>query len=515
MRHCSARTADVPGVLRALLRSGRLCGSLTGAAPASYSIAALAADVQRQAAQKTAMVFDLDALRNNFSDCLRSFPSHFVHALAIKSAPMTFMVDEALAAGLGIEAASFGEAASAVERGCSPAKLYFDSPAKTVTELRWALELGVSINADSLEELARIDAVLAERGPSRPSTSTIGLRINPIIDGGSIGIFAVSSSPDGKFGHPLHSHEARAAVRRAFDMYPWLSGLHAHVGSAGTSLPMLASGAATLVELAHDIDAQCRRGGGTPRVTTLDIGGGLATNMATDDVSPTFEEYSRVLSAAAPSLFTHTHRTVVTEFGRALTSKAGWIVTQVEYAKEPMRDHSASGAAAGANVPAEETTRTAICHAGADMMLRACYRPDLYTHRISTYDAHGKPLASRRGRTVTTHLAGPLCFAGDYFQKDVMLPTLEAGDFVVVHDAGANTLALWSRHCSRVRPPVYTYERPPAEGDEVQVATQLEAEPLRNVLEFWGAPPPSSVEAQRHAAPPGHRPPEASPPYVL
>lgn len=32
------------------------------------------------------------------------------------------------------------------------------------------------------------------------------------------------------------------------------------------------------------------------------------------------------------------------------------------------------------------------------------------------------------------------------------LPTLEAGDWLVLHDTGANTLALFSRHCSRPAP---------------------------------------------------------------
>ena len=599
-RHAAARVADVPGVLHALLRAGHLCSSVSGPAPSSHSAAALAAAVQRQAAQKAAVLYDIDALRTTFSECTSAFPSHFVHALAIKSAPMAFIVDEALEAGLGIEAASFGEAASAIQRGCPPAKMYFDSPAKTVSELRWALELGLSINADSVEELKRIDAVLTERGPSRPSSSTIGLRVNPIVHGGSIGIFAVSNSPDGKFGHPLHSREARDAVLQAFTDFPWLCGLHAHVGSAGTSLPMLATGASTLVELARDVDEHCSAGS-TPRVTMLDIGGGLASNMDSELVTPTFGEYAQVLERAAPSLFSDSRRTVVTEFGRALTSKAGWVVSQVEYAKEPRRrsedlassvstveDQSTSRASlleaaptsgmcsGGPAAPAtaselasdisisthkrhllvtggsktvvrdamqglgafwnpfkqgwllhpsrrdellealtaltgkaasldgsrgpsnalgetptegigeeDAPVRTAICHIGADLLLRACYRPDLYAHRITAYDSSGEPLASRRARAVDHNLAGPLCFAGDYFQKGVSLPSLEPGDFVVVHDAGANTIALWSRHCSRLRPPVYTYERDD-EGAALRVSTRLEAERLETVLDFWG-----------------------------
>ena len=59
------------------------------------------------------------------------------------------------------------------------------------------------------------------------------------------------------------------------------------------------------------------------------------------------------------------------------------------------------------------------------------------------------------------NLAGPLCFAGDYVAKGVTLPALRPGDFVVVHDAGASTLGLWSKHCSRLAPPVFAYSRKP------------------------------------------------------
>ena len=83
------------------------------------------------------------------------------------------------------------------------------------------------------------------------------------------------------------------------------------------------------------------------------------------------------------------------------------------------------------------------------------------------------------------HIAGPLCFAGDFLAKDLPLPPLEPGDYVVVHDAGANSLSLWSRHCSRLVPPVYTFERVADAGGGVRVARQKAAEPLERLLEFW------------------------------
>ena len=198
----------------------------------------------------------------------------------------------------------------------------------------------------------------------------------------------------------------------------------------------------------------------------------------------------------APDLFKNTRRRVFTEFGRALTSKVGFIVSQVEYAKQrelvSTADPSASVASASDSSASLDSARIAILHAGADVLMRACYRPELYSHRVSAYGPDGSSLDSPIcGRPQLVHdLAGPLCFAGDYLKKGVHLPSIEVGDYVVVHDAGANTLALWSKHCSRLAMPVYSYSRG-ADG-RISVHKRLEGESLDNMLGFWGAQSPQT-----------------------
>ena len=100
--HAAARAHNIPEILRALQSKGYLATSVAGpSAPSKFDASSLAEAVERQAATKAAVVYDLDALRGTFSACKRAFPNHFCHALAIKSAPMAFMIDEAVAMGLG------------------------------------------------------------------------------------------------------------------------------------------------------------------------------------------------------------------------------------------------------------------------------------------------------------------------------------------------------------------------------------------------------------------------------
>lgn len=93
------------------------------------------------------------------------------------------------------------------------------------------------------------------------------------------------------------------------------------------------------------------------------------------------------------------------------------------------------------------------------------------------------------------NVAGPMCFGGDVIGRCVELPTIARGDFVVIHDSGANTMSLFSRHCSRPAPAVYGYRCESRSGDQTDPATEdsgislarlKPAETPEDVMRFWG-----------------------------
>jgi diaminopimelate decarboxylase len=65
---------------------------------------------------------------------------------------------------------------------------------------------------------------------------------------------------------------------------------------------------------------------------------------------------------------------------------------------------------------------------------------------------------------------------------NIQLPKPVPGDYVIVHDAGANTLSLYSRHCSRPAPAVYAFR---AARDGFYIVCVKEKEKDTSVLEFW------------------------------
>lgn len=490
-RVAAVRQQDIPDVLECMSEMRVFSSSASKTKEADAILTEEDEDALPREPDQAAVVYDVDALRAAFAAVKQAFPPHWNHCLAIKSCPLPLVIQEALDAGLGIEAASFVELYLGLAHGCPADLVAFDSPAKTNEELEMALSRGTLVNANSLDELERIDAIIKRQGS--PTTARVGIRLNPLVGAGSIAELSVSVATS-KFAVPATPANVLAVVE-AFRKWPWLVALHTHVGSQGYSFDQLANGIAALCEIADVVDGALGKG----RVTLLDIGGGLPANYDSDEVSPAFSEYAAVLKKAAPSLFENTERTVVTEFGKALLAKAAMTISTVEYVRSNTSEGT-SAADSGQVSALENASPTASCegalpesslaspdyqtlvtHVGADLFLRTSYCPGKFSHRLSVHSRKGTPLG---GPLLTTDVAGPLCFQGDYMARGTKLPRVAPGDLLVVRDTGANTLSLFSRHCSRRSPAVYGYTRD--EDGKVCVRLVKEKESVHDVARFWG-----------------------------
>ena len=150
-------------------------------------------------------------------------------------------------------------------------------------------------------------------------------------------------------------------------------------------------------------------------MTTVDIGGGLPVNFESDEVAPTFAEYAAILRETVPALFSGEFK-VITEFGRSIMAKNGFVIGRVEYTKVTGGRH------------------IAITHAGAQVATRTVFMPELWPIRVSALDPTGRP---KTGAKIAQDVAGPCCFAGDIIASRRPLPLLEPDDWVLLHDTGA------------------------------------------------------------------------------
>ncbi|MEU1852977.1 diaminopimelate decarboxylase [Streptomyces sp. NPDC019990] len=349
-----------------------------------------------------------------------------LHAFAVKATPLVPVLRLLREEGVGAEVASPGELALARAAGVPSAMTVLDSPAKTPSELREALALGIAVNADNPQELGRIDGLMR----SGASRSPLGIRVNPQLGAGSIEATSTATATS-KFGVALRDEGAREWVVRAFLDRPWLTRLHAHTGSQGIPLSLMARGAAETYALAEEIN----RRAGRRQIDTLDIGGGLPVNFASDATAPAYAQYARTLAEEVPGLFDGRYG-LVTEFGRSLLAKHGTVVARVEYTKR----------AGGRTV--------AVTHAGVQVATRTVYAPGLWPLRIAAYDSKGHP---KEGPAVVQDVAGPACFSGDLLAEGCALPLLEQGDFAAALDTGAYYFAHHYAYNSLVRPGVYGF----------------------------------------------------------
>ncbi|WP_327683522.1 diaminopimelate decarboxylase [Streptomyces sp. NBC_00467] len=353
-----------------------------------------------------------------------------LHAFAVKAAPLVPVLALLDDEGIGAEVASPGELALARAAGVRPERIVLDSPAKTPAELREALALGIAVNADNPQELARIDALVRSAG----STSPVGLRVNPQVGSGAIEALSTATATS-KFGVALRDEGARESVVRAYLDRPWLTRLHTHTGSQGVPLALMAEGVAAAYDLAEEIN----RAAGRQQIDTLDIGGGLPVNFASDEQTPSFAEYAQLLRERVPGLLDGRYG-LVTEFGRSLLAKHGLILARVEYTKT-------SGG-----------RPVAVTHAGVQVATRTVYDPASWPLRIEAYDAKGRP---RTGGSVVQDVAGPACFAGDLLAEARALPRLEQGDVIAALDTGAYYFSSHYGYNSLPRPGVHGYTTGP------------------------------------------------------
>jgi diaminopimelate decarboxylase len=176
-----------------------------------------------------------------------------------------------------------------------------------------------------------------------------------------------------------------------------------------------------MIELAQNI-AQKRVETGDPvRIHTIDIGGGIHFDL--DQKDHTVESFCSELNTIKGI---ENYR-LITEYGAFIHQHTSFVVSRVEYVIDN-----------GSEVP-----KLAYLHVGADLFLRKVYSNLNIEY---PYVVIGKQNLTE---TESYNVVGPLCFSGDVLYEDIQLPTLEAGDYFVMYNTGANTYSMWSGHCSR------------------------------------------------------------------
>jgi len=385
--------------------------------------------------RKALYVYSMDLLQNRLDHLEIVYPKNVLHAVAIKTNSLPEVLEYIVKNGNGLEAASFEEVRLAIKAGCPHDKIVFDSPAKTQSEIR-TCDLnfkGIYVNANSLVELERFNGTC---------NLNIGIRINPLVDVKSPGIFNVSNKGS-KFGIPITLKEE--IKQYAFRIGNSVKGLHVHAGSEIGNIEGHVEAIGVVYDLAEEMNAEQKS-----KIQFLDIGGGFPAKMEEGE-QPSLEPFVTALKKRCPRLFEDYQ--VITEYGRFVHAHNAFAISRVEYELDYY------------------DPKILIVHLGADLFVREVYSSVPPHHDIHVFGEEGE---IRNSPTEKYDIGGPLCFSGDFLARNVALPKVfiaedrgieyigddeRIGDLILVADCGANTISMWSSHCSRERIQVVYYQK--------------------------------------------------------
>ena len=310
--------------------------------------------------------------------------------------------------GAGADIVSGGEMMRALAAGIAPANIVFSGVGKSDDEIRLALSKNIGqINAESLAEIKRIEAIASEWGLTAP----VAIRVNPDVDPKSHEKISTGQKST-KFGIPIAggiAEDIYSYISESASMRP--AGLAMHIGSQITDLAPFKEAYETLLALASRLRAKGYE------VPILDLGGGLGIDYEGDS-RPDFKAYGALIE----EMFADCDYQLGFEPGRSIAADNGILVTSVLYTK-----------------PADDKQFIIIDAAMNDLI-----RPTLY-------DAHHRiePVHMSNREQHISDIVGPVCETGDYLAKGRMMPDCEAGELLAVFNAGAYGAVMSSYYNTR------------------------------------------------------------------
>lgn len=329
--------------------------------------------------------------------------------------------------GSGFDIVSQGELERVLAAGGEPSKILFSGVAKSTTEIKRALDVGIRcFNVESLPELDRINQIAGELGVKAP----ISLRINPDVDA-KTHPYISTGLKENKFGI---SHQLAREAYRYANQLPHLNviGIDCHIGSQLTEISPFLDAAERLLVLLD----QLKEDG--IEIHHLDLGGGLGVRY--DNETPALPaDYAKAILA---KLEGHSGLELFLEPGRAIVANAGIMLTKVEYLKE------------------QDGQNFALVDAGMNDLIR----PALYEAWMKIIPAKQR----QAGETKQYDVVGPVCETSDFLGKKREL-NIQQDDILVVRSAGAYGFTMSSNYNSRCRPAEVMVD-----GDKVYLVRERE-----------------------------------------
>lgn len=327
-----------------------------------------------------------------FTSLRAALPPRVRLAYAMKANPHPDLL--ACFAGLGasFDCASIGELQRVAALDLPPGRTFFAGPGKREEELRLALAVGVRVQAESWEDLARLDALAT-------AEVAVNLRVHPLgIDEGARILGGSGPSAFGVDEEAVPELLHRAASLR----HVRIRGLHAFAASNQRDADTLLAIHGRILDLAQRLQRDH-----SLALEQIDLGGGLGVSYAEDEGPLDVAAFGHGLTTLLARHDWYSGELIL-EPGRFLAAACGIYLARVIRVKE------------------SRGTRFAILEGGLNHLLRPALTGQPFPVRA----------VSKDGPKHRTILAGPLCTSLDRL-GEVDLPDLAPGDLLAFGMVGA------------------------------------------------------------------------------
>jgi diaminopimelate decarboxylase len=335
-------------------------------------------------------------------DLLKSLlPPRAVLAYAVKANPGAPLIGAFASRGAWFDCASSGELERVAAAGVPGERVLFAGPGKTAAELALALSAGARIQADGIEDLERLESMLAARDGAALGAPPLGvsLRVHPS-SGVSEASRIIGGSGPSAFGVDEEDLPAFLAEARILKRVR-ITGLQVFAASNERDADRLLENHRAAFAIG---ERMARILGG---LEIIDLGGGLGIPYAESESELDIAAFASGLGRMLDDNPWFGGRAVV-EPGRWLAGPCGVYLARVVRAK------------------LSRGTRFAVLEGGVNHLLRP----------LLTGQAFPARAPGRGGELLPYTLAGPLCTSLDRL-GEARLPELEPGDLVMLGQAGA------------------------------------------------------------------------------
>jgi diaminopimelate decarboxylase len=262
-------------------------------------------------------VYDRRLLDARMRELRQALPDAVEIHYAVKANPMPALVGYMACLADGLDVASGGELAVALDAGANPHCISFAGPAKSVDELAQAVATGILINVESLREI-RVLSELSQRGHAKPR---VAVRVNPDFELKMSGM-KMGGGPK-QFG--IDAEQVPGALAQIGAAELAFEGFHVFSGSQNLQA------AAICESQARSLDLVVRLAEHAPRpVRSVNLGGGFGIPYFQGDkpldLAPIGENLASLVEKAKTAL---PGAKLVIELGRYLVGEAGLYVCRV------------------------------------------------------------------------------------------------------------------------------------------------------------------------------------------